>query len=312
MNWPLESPRDGFGRALKKIAESNPQVVALCADLSESIRLTEFSQEFPDRYVEVGVAEQNLLGVAAGMALTGAIPFACSFAVFNPGRNWDQLRVSVCYNEANVKVIGAHAGLSVGEDGATHQALEDLALARVLPNLTVLAPTDSLETEKAVAFAVNHTGPVYIRFGREKVPTVTTPETPLRYGKANVLREGKDVLIAAIGPLVAEAILAADQLTQEGITVTVVAFPFVKPLDTELLQRYAATVRLVVTAEDGQREGGFGSAIAEWFAEHAPLRVHRIGVDDRFGQSGSAQELYEYYGLTAQALVQCIRESLYT
>jgi len=306
----MESPRDGFGRAINRLASSNPQVVALCADLTESIRLEEFRKNFPDRFFETGVAEQNLLGVAAGMALAGAIPFACSFAVFNPGRNWDQLRVSICYSQANVKIIGAHAGLSVGADGATHQALEDIAITRALPNLVVIAPTDALETEKAVQFAIEHVGPVYIRFGRDKVATVTAPETPFTYGKANILQQGRDVVLCACGAMVAPALEAAEQLGQEGITAMVVAFPFVKPLDTNLLDDLAKTVGAFVVAEDAQMIGGLGSAIAEHVSQSLPVPVVRVGVNDMFGQSGTATELYQAYGLTSQDIAMAARQSM--
>lgn len=302
-----ESPRDGFGRALVNVAASNPRVTVLGADLTESIRLQKFAETYPDRFFEMGVAEQNMMGVAAGMAMAGAIPFACSFAAFNPGRNWDQLRVSVCYQQANVKVIGAHAGLSVGPDGATHQALEDLAITRVLPNLCVIAPTDALETEKAVAFAVAHEGPVYIRFGRDKVPTVTTPETPFVYGKANLLQSGKDVAILACGPLVAMALQAAQELLTQNIQVAVVAVPFIKPLDHQMMSDLALATGAFVVAEDAQIVGGLGGAVAEYITATHPIPIEFVGVKDSFGQSGTAAELYQAHGITVAGLVDAAK-----
>jgi transketolase len=306
----MESPRDGFGRGMVQAAQQNPRVLALCADLTESIRLEMFREQFPERFVEIGVAEQNLAGVAAGMALTGAIPFACSFAVFNPGRNWDQIRVSICYAQANVKIIGAHAGLATGADGATHQALEDIAMMRVLPHMTVIVPTDAVEAEKAVHFAVQHEGPVYIRFGREKVPTLTNADSSFEYGKAVLLRRGTDVTLCACGPLVGEALKAAETLAAENIHAAVIAVPFVKPLDEQLLLDLAQTTGAFVTAEDAQVDGGLGSAITEFLAEHYPIPVQRIGVKSLFGQSGTAAELYKAYGLTDQDIVQAAKESM--
>lgn len=300
----LLSPRDLFGQTILDLAKSDPKVVVLSADLDESLRLTDFADQLPEQFFQVGVAEQNLVGISAGMALSGLIPFACSFAVFNPGRNWEQLRVSVCYANANVKIIGGHAGLSVGADGASHQALEDLALTRVLPNLTVIAPTDALETKKAILFAAKHQGPVYIRFGREAVPTVTNTETPLEYGKAHSLRNGSDLTIAACGPMVALALQAADQLEQSGISARVLAVPFIKPLDQELILQAAQETKRIITIEDAQAIGGLGSAIAEFVSEKYPVPVHRIGIQDRFGQSGTPDQLYQHYGLTVDKIIE--------
>lgn len=305
------APRDAFGAALLAAARSDKRVVALSADLAESLRLLELRTELPEQFIELGVAEQNLMGVAAGMAMAGAVPFACSFAVFNPGRNWDQLRVSVCYQQANVKVIGGHAGLSVGPDGATHQALEDIAITRVLPGLTVIAPTDALETEKAVRFAIEHQGPVYIRFGRDAVPAVTAADTPFEYGKANLLRDGTDILLCAIGPLVAEALTAAETLQGRGISAAVAAFPFVKPLDTAFLEEWAGRVQGIVAAEDHQAAGGLGSAIAEHLATTRPVPMRFVAMPDTFGQSGSPKELYAHYGMDASA-IESAAASLYT
>ena len=306
----MGSPREGFGSAILELAKQDSSIVVLCADLTESIRLQDFKDTFPERFIEIGVAEQNMMSVAAGLALSGKIPFVCSFAVFNPGRNWDQLRVSVCYANANVKIIGAHAGLSVGPDGATHQALEDVAITRVLPNLTVLTPTDSFETGAAVRFAKDHQGPVYIRFGRDSVPTLSQPDQPLELGVAKLYKNGSDVAICASGAMVSCSIRAAEILESEGIHAAVVAFPFVKPLDTSILSQLALTCGCMVVAEDAQVAGSLGGAIAEYCSETCPVPIKRIGVFDRFGQSGTTQELYNEYGLTAENIVKAAKESI--
>ncbi len=310
-NYTFTSPRDGFGLALLQAARANKQVVGLCADLRESVRMDKLAKALPHQYLEVGVAEQNMLGIAAGMALSGFVPVAASFAVFNPGRNWDQLRVSICYSQANVKVIGAHAGLSVGQDGATHQSLEDLALTRSLPNLVVLAPTDAAETEQAVTAALHHKGPVYIRFGREPVADITKPGQPFVIGKAHVLRVGDQVSIAAHGAMVYPSLLAAEQLAKESISAEVIAVPTIKPLDEATLLASIAKTGRVVTAEDHQITGGLGSALAELTAEHQPVPLARIGMRDQFGESGKASELYSYYNLTPEAIAAAAKRLIF-
>lgn len=300
----FEMPRAGFGEGVVLAAQNNPSVVALCADLTDSIKLTAFAKEFPDRFFEMGVAEQNMMGIAAGLALTGKIPFVASYAVFNPGRNWDQLRVSVAYSQANVKIIGAHAGLSVGPDGATHQALEDVAITRVLPDLAVVVPTDIIEARKAVQALVEHVGPVYMRFGRDKVATITTDKTPFVLGKANLYRAGKHVTICANGALVYEALLAAELLSKKKIEAEVIAVPTVKPLDSETIIASVKKTKAVVTAEEAQIDGGLGGAIAELLAEEFPVPLKRIGVRNRFGESGRADELMDAYGLRAVNIVE--------
>lgn len=299
--------RNGFGEGLVEAGRSNPAVMAICADLTESVRMEAFMKEFPERFVEAGVSEQNMLGMAAGLSFTGKIPFVASYAVFNPGRNWDQLRVSIAYSRANVKVIGAHAGISVGPDGATHQALEDVAITRVLPEMTVVVPTDIHEAKKAVAALIEYEGPVYMRFGRDKVPTVTTPDTPFKLGKANLFREGTDVTICANGPLVYEALKAAVVLAKHGIEAEVWAVPTVKPLDETAILRSARKTGAVVTAEEAQASGGLGGAIAELLSAEYPVPVHRIGVDDRFGESGKPDELMDAYGLRAVNIVEAAK-----
>jgi transketolase len=302
--------RNGFGDGLLEAGQANKDVVALSADLTESIRIEAFAKACPEQFVEIGVAEQNMMGIAAGLALSGKIPFVASYAVFNPGRNWDQLRVSVAYSQANVKIVGAHAGISVGPDGATHQALEDIAITRVLPDLMVVVPTDAVEAKKAVAAIVAHKGPVYIRFGRDKVPTVTLPETPFVLGKANVLREGSDVTICANGPLVFEALMAAQELASKKIKAEVIVVHTVKPLDTETIVASVSKTGAVVTAEEAQINGGLGSAVAELISEQCPAPLRRIGVQDRFGESGAPAELMDKYGLRAADIVKAVHAVL--
>lgn len=296
--------RTGFGEALAALGETNPNVMALCADLTDSIKIAAFAEKFPERFVEMGVAEQNMMGVAAGLALSGKIPFVASYAVFNPGRNWDQLRVSVAYSKANVKIVGAHAGVSVGPDGATHQALEDVAIVRALPDMVVVVPTDIIETKKAVVALAAYVGPAYIRFGRDKVGTVTVAETPFVLGKANLLREGKHVTICANGALVYEALKAAEVLAKHKISAEVLAVHTVKPLDKEAIVASARKTGAMVTAEEAQITGGLGGAIAELLGEEWPVPLQRVGVRDRFGQSGTADELMDAYGLRARNIVE--------
>lgn len=311
---PLNPPemvpaRDGYGQGIVELGSRNPAVVVLCCDLTESTRSLKFAERFPERFIEVGVAEQNMAGIAAGMSFEGKIPFIASYAVFSPGRNWDQLRVSVCYSGANVKIVGAHAGISVGPDGATHQALEDLAILRVLPGLTVLCPTDAEETRKAVHAAAMHVGPVYLRFGREKVPVVTTAASPFAIGRATVLRSGRDATVVACGPLVYEALEAARTLSGEGIELEVVSSPSIKPLDNDTIIASARRTRAVVTAEEHQVSGGLGSAVAETLAAAAPVPVVRVGMPDAFGESGSPDELLTKYGMRAANIKAAVRRA---
>lgn len=305
----LKGIRDGFGLGLVEVARLDPRVVVLSADLTESIRLEGFAKEFPERFVELGVAEQNMAGVAAGLALSGKVPFIASYAVFNPGRNWDQLRVSICYSQANVKVIGAHAGISVGPDGATHQALEDLAITRVLPDLLVLAPTDFEEARKAVHAMVAHEGPVYVRFGREKTPQVTTEKTPFALGKVQVLKAGKDVTVLACGAQVHDALRAAE-LLKKRTSVEVLAVSTIKPLDSKAILTSAKKTGRVVVVEEHQVTGGLGGAVCELLSQHCPVPVRLLGVPDTFGESGSAAQLLEKFSLTPQGVVGAIEEVL--
>ena len=302
----LVAPRDGFGEGMVLAAKKNPRIIALCADVTESTRLHTFRAKFPDRFIEMGVAEQNMAGVAAGLALAGLSPCMVAYAVFSPGRNWDQIRVSICYNNANVKIAGAHAGLTVGPDGATHQALEDIAIMRVLPNMTVLCPADAIQTKKAVTAAFERKGPVYIRFGREPMPVIIDPRSRYTIGKADVLIPGDDAVIIACGSMVYESILASRLLRKTGIHAAVINNHTVKPLDRTSIIRTARNTGAVVTAEEHQIQGGMGSAISEALSAECPVPIEQIGVDNTFGESGTAGELLTKYGLTSDHIVKAV------
>src|SRR5215469_7916204 len=262
-----EAIRAGFGRGLVTAGRNDERVVAMCADLTESTHMDAFAKEFPSRFVEVGVAEQNLVTVAAGMALAGKIPFVSSYAAFSPGRNWEQIRTTICLNETNVKIVGSHAGVSVGPDGATHQMLEDIALMRVLPNMRVIVPCDSLEAEKATVALATSDGPAYIRLAREKTPITTTKSTPFTLGSAQLLREGADLTLVACGPMVYQALVAAEELSRSGIKAEVINCATVKPLDHLTILASARKTRVVVTVEEAQAAGGLGGAVAELLGE---------------------------------------------
>ncbi|HEY4694511.1 MAG TPA: transketolase family protein [Candidatus Nanoarchaeia archaeon] len=302
--------RDGYGKALLELGESNKNVLVLTADLAESTRVEEFGKKFPDRFIECGVAEQNMMGIAAGLALSGKIPFVSSYAVFSPGRSWDQFRVSVCYTEANVKVAGAHSGISVGPDGATHQALEDIAMTRVLPNLVVEVPCDAQEARKTTLAAAAHKGPFYFRFGREKTPIITTEEAPFEVGKAEVFKDGDDVTIVACGPLVYQALLAAEHLEKKGVNPRVINNHTIKPIDTLTLAKAAKETGAIVTVEEHQVMGGMGSAVAEALAKNYPVPIEFIGMQDTFGESGKPNELYEKYGMSPDAIIAAVNTVL--
>src|SRR3989344_965791 len=311
---PRVKTRDGYGKGLVKAGEKYPNVVVLCADLSESTRSHWFQKKFPERFVELGVAEQNMASLAAGMALVGKIPFISSYAVFSPGRNNEQIRTTISYNswasrrgkEINVKIGGAHAGISVGPDGATHQALEDVALMRLQPGMTVLVPCDDKECEKATLAAAGHPGPVYIRFGRAEYPSLTTEKTPFQIGRMEEFCSGKDCTIIANGPLLYEALLAARKLEKE-IDCQVLNCHTVKPLDEKTLLAAARKTGCVVTAEEHQWFGGLGGAVAEFLSAKYPVPVQRVGVQDRFGESGEPVELMKAFGLTANDIVKAVR-----
>ncbi len=304
----LAPTRDGFGKGVLEAGKADERVVVLSADLTESTRAEWFQKEFPARFIEMGVAEQNMATVAAGMANYGKIPFFTSYAAFSPGRNWEQIRTTIALNNVHAIVCGMHAGVSVGPDGATHQMLEDIALMRAMPNMIVLSPSDAEEARKATIAAAKIGKPVYMRFGREKTPIMTTAETPFEIGKANVLWKGQSpkVAIIATGPLVHNALLAAKQLEQE-IPSVVINVHTIKPLDEETILKALEGVVGVVTVEEHQVHGGLGSAIAELLARKRPLPVSFIGVQDQFGQSGTPAELIEHYGMGVEAVVQAIQ-----
>ena len=298
----MEPIRKGFGRGLLEAGKLDNNVVAACADLTESTQMSLFRNEFPDRFVEIGVAEQNLVTVGSGLAAMGKVPFVSSYAAFSPGRNWEQIRTTICLNDMPVKVVGSHAGISVGPDGATHQMLEDIALMRVLPNMVVIAPGDSVEAEKATLALAKDKRPAYLRLAREATPIITTPETPFEIGKAYVFHPGEDVTLIATGTMTYQALLAAEALYKDGVDAEVVHVPTIKPLDTATILKSVRKTGAVVTAEEGQITGGLGGAIAELLAEELPTPMARIGMRDRFGESGNPNELLEHFGLTAKQI----------
>lgn len=311
LNYPTTeelSTRDGFGEGLVEIGRKDHRVVVLSADLTESTRVHWFQEAYPDRFIEVGVAEQNAVTIAAGLAAEGKIPFVASYGVFSPGRNWEQIRTTICYNAQPVKIIGSHGGLSANRDGASHQALEDIALMRVLPNMAVVIPADYVEARKAVAAVVNHPGPVYLRLNKGNAPVFTTGETPFAIGVASVLRAGQDITVVATGRMVYQALRASETLAQQEISVEVINLSTIKPLDQEALLKSIQKTQRVITIEEHQRTGGVGSAVAELISEQLPVPVLRLGVDDRFGQSGSEQELLQEYGLQAETIVQAAKD----
>lgn len=289
--------RDGYGLGVVEAAKLDPRVVVVCADLTESTRNLDFKKLFPDRFVQVGVHEQFLAAGAAGLALAGKIPFITSYAMFCPGRAWEQVRTNICLNDANVKIVGSHAGVSVGPDGATHQAIEDIAIMRPIPRMTIIAPCDAVEAKKATLAAAKMTGPCYIRFAREKTPVFTTDATPFAIGKALVMRDGKDVAIIACGPLVHNALRAAEELAAEGIDARVVNSPTIKPLDEAAVLAAASECGAIVTVEEHQITGGLGGAVAEYLAKARPTPQEFIGVPDVFGESGDPLQLVEHFGM---------------
>lgn len=306
-NVDTEPIRKGFGRGLAAVGQENEAIVALCADLTESTQMHLFRDACPDRFVEVGIAEQNLVTVAAGMAAMGKIPFASSYAAFNPGRNWEQIRTTICLNDQPVKVIGSHAGISVGPDGATHQMLEDIALMRVLPNMVVVVPGDSVEAEKATRAIALNGKPSYLRLAREATPIFTTGQTPFEIGRAYVLRHGRDISLLGTGTMTYQCLVAAQLLATHGIDAEVVHVPTIKPLDEATILESARRTGRVLTAEEAQIAGGFGGAIAELLSEQLPTPLKRIGLIDRFGESGEASQLYEHFGLTGESIATAAR-----
>jgi transketolase len=313
--------RKGYGEGLLAAGEADKNVVALCADLTESTQTHLFAKKFPERFVEIGVAEQNLAATASGMAAMGKIPFITSYAMFSPGRNWEQIRTTICYNDRPVKVVGSHAGVSVGPDGGTHQAIEDIAIMRVIPRMVVLSPCDSIEAKKATIAAAKNGTPVYIRLGREKTPVITTEKTPFEIGKAQVFFESKKVTgskigeksvatIIATGALVYKAIQVAHEFEKEGVYIKVINLATIKPLDEEAIISVAKETGAIVTVEEHQIRGGMGSAIAECLAKNQPTPIEFVGVNDEFGQSGTPDELIEHYGMGEKAIKAAVQKVL--
>jgi len=316
--------RKGYGEGLLEAGEKNEQVVGLCADLTESTQMHLFAKKFPERFIEIGVAEQNLATVASGLAAVGKIPFITSYAMFSPGRNWEQIRTTICYNNMPVKIIGSHSGVSVGPDGATHQAIEDIAITRAIPNITIIAPCDMHEGKKAAMAAVSIDGPVYIRYTREKTPVFTTPETPFETGKAQILFGASsdevgfpkgsptsrmlDVAIIACGPLVHNALLAAADLEKEGLKIRVINNHTIKPMDEETIIQAAKDAGAVVTVEEHQVQGGMGSRVAEILAQNYPVPMEFIGVQNRFGESGNPNELIEHFGMGVSHIIAAVKK----
>jgi transketolase len=306
--------RDGFGKALLELG-SNDRVVALCADLTESVKMQAFKDAYPERFLEMGICEQSMASVASGIASMGYIPFMASYAMFSPGRNWEQIRTTICYNDMPVKIVGAHAGISVGPDGATHQALEDIAIMRVIPNMSVVVPCDSVEMYKATLAIASHAKPYYLRMTREKTPVMTEDTAQFALGKAYTMYIPKkeyayQVGIIGAGPILYEALKAARELEGENIGVTVVNMHTIKPLDTDFLYRFITHHKRLVVVEEHQTAGGLGSAIVEALAAYKPVPVEFVGVENRFGQSGTPKELYEEYGLTSAHIKEKVKKVL--
>jgi len=309
--------RKGYGEGLLEVGKKDERVVALCADLTGSTYTNFFADEFPERFVQVGVAEQNLASVGAGMAAMGKIPFISSYAMFNPGRNWEQIRTTICYNDVPVKVVGAHGGVSVGPDGGTHQAIEDIALMRVIPRMNVIYPCDAVEAKKATIESVNIDAPVYLRFARNNTPIITTEDTPFEFGKAQTLFKSKSWLpgsqqnqigIIATGPLVYQALEAAKELEEEGVATKVLNMATIKPLDEKTILELSKEVKGIVTIEEHQKAGGMGSAISEFLSQNNPTKIKIMGIDDEFGQSGKPEELLKHYKLDKDSITEEVKK----
>ncbi|MEW6040814.1 MAG: transketolase C-terminal domain-containing protein [Elusimicrobiota bacterium] len=305
-----KATRYGYGEGLVELGEKNPDVVALGMDITTSTTVNLFREKFPDRFFSLGIAEQNGMGVAAGLSLVGKIPYVCTYGVFGAGRCWDQIRTTVCYSNCNVKIGGGHGGISVGPDGATHQALEEITIMRVLPRMNVIVPCDYLETKKATLASADIFGPVYIRFGREATPIITTPETPFVFGKGYVMRDGSDVALIACGYMVYESLMAAEILQKEGISARVINIHTVKPIDEDIIKKAAAECGAVVTAEEHQTMGGFGSAVAEVVVKNKAVPMEIVGIYDKFGESGEPAELIAKFGLKDVNIADAARKVL--
>ena len=310
MGIQAKPTRDGFGEALVELGEKREDIVVLSADLTDSTRAGWFKKKFPERFFAMGVSEQDMIGTAAGLALSGKISFACTFGVFAAGRAWDQIRVSVAYMNLNVKIAGTHGGISVGEDGPTHQAIEEITLMRVLPNMTVIVPCDAIEAKKATLASADYAGPVYLRLGRSNVPVITSERDDFKIGKADILRDGKDLTVIACGCEVYEALQAHDILKKEGISARVINLHTLKPVDRDAIKKAATETGAIVTAEEHTILGGLGSAVSEILVQEYPVPIEFIGVKDRFGESGSPQELFTLFELTAQDIVKAAKRVL--
>lgn len=299
--------RDAYGQTLAELGEENSSIVVLDADLSGSTKTSVFGKKFPERFFNMGIAEANMVGTAAGFAAAGKIPFVSTFAIFAVGRAWEQVRQSVAYPKANVKIVATHGGVTVGEDGGSHQSVEDIAIMRAVPNMTVIVPADGPETARAIRAAAAYKGPVYVRLGRNKVPTVTG-DAPFEIGKGVQLADGTDLTFVTTGLMTAQALAAAETLKAEGVSARVVHLATVKPLDGDILLKSARETGAIVTAEEHSIVGGLGGAVAEFIAENCPVPLKRVGVNDRFGTSGKAEELLKYFGLMPADLVEAGRE----
>lgn len=302
--------REAYGKALVKLGKINDDVVVLDADLSKSTKTNDFFKAYPNRFFNMGIAEQNLVGAACGFAASGKIPFASTFAMFATGRAFEVIRNSVCYPKLNVKICATHAGITVGEDGGSHQSVEDISLMRSIPNMTVLVPSDGTEAEKMIFAAAEFNGPIYVRLGRSAVPTIFEEDYDFEIGKGVTLRDGNDVTIIACGIMVNEALIAADMLKEENINVRIINMSTIKPIDTELIIKAAKETKAIVTAEEHSVIGGLGSAVSEIVAENYPVKVKKVGINDCFGESGTPNELLEKYGLTAKNIAEKVKEVL--
>lgn len=303
-----QDTRSGFGEGLVEAGKENENVVALCADLTPSVRMDLFKKEFPNRFIECGIAEANMISIASGMALSGKVPFVGSFAAFSTGRVYDQIRQSVAYSDTNVKIAGSHSGITLGEDGATHQILEDIGLMKMLPNMVVINPCDHNQTKQATIAAARYKGPVYLRYGRPKVPTFIPEDMPFEIGKAIVLNEGKDVSIFATGHLVYPALKAAEELEKQGIKAEVINIHTIKPLDNEAILKSVGKTKCVVSCEEHQYNGGLGDSIAQLLVRNNPAPMEYVGIDDKFGESGTPDELMVKYGLTSENIIKATKK----
>mgnify|MGYP001596863606 CR=1 FL=1 len=301
--------RQGFGEGLEAAAKLDSRIVGLCADLTESTKMDLFAKAFPGRFIELGVAEQNLASVASGLAAMGKIPFISSYAMFSPGRNWEQIRTTICYNDRPVIIAGSHAGISVGPDGGTHQAIEDIAITRVIPRMTVISPCDALEARRATEAAAKAGQPIYLRLAREKTPVITTDKTPFKIGRAEIyfIADKPEVGIIATGALLHNALLAANELKGKGIEVEVMNLSTIKPLDTKAILEFAKRCEKIITIEEHQKAGGMGSAVAEFLSENHPVPMKIMGIDDQFGESGTPEELIKKFKLDKDSVIEAIR-----